>query len=85
FTAFLMWPQKDQSVDLGGRRTTKKDETASSGGESDESPEPDPVEPEPFKLTLIHTNDTHTVMDNISRPASLIEDIRAARPHHLLL
>lgn len=80
FTAFLMWPQKDQSEGLGDAEAPERDETASSGGESDESPEP-----EPFKLTLIHTNDTHTVMDNISRRASLIEDIREASTHHLLL
>lgn len=85
FTAFLMWPQKDQSEGLGDAEAPERNETASSGAESDEYPEPEPVEPEPFELTLIHTNDTHTVMDNIARRASLIEDIREASTHHLLL
>ena len=83
FTSFLMWPQKDQIEGLREAEVPERNETASSGAESNESPKP--VEPEPFELTLIDTNETHTVMNNISRSASLIEDIREASTHHLLL
>ncbi|WP_404334611.1 bifunctional metallophosphatase/5'-nucleotidase [Planococcus rifietoensis] len=85
FTAFLIWPQKDQSEGFGDAEAPDRKETASTDTKPDESPEPEPVEPEPFELTLIHTNDTHTVMDNIARRASLIEDIRETSTHHLLL
>ncbi|MGX7594983.1 bifunctional metallophosphatase/5'-nucleotidase [Planococcus plakortidis] len=80
FTAFLIWPQKDQSEGFGDTDAPDRKETAASDPDPDELPEP-----EPFELTLIHTNDTHTVMDNIARRASLIEEIRRANPHHLLL
>lgn len=85
FTVFLIWPQKDQSESFGEAEVPDRKETASADTTPDESPEPEPVKPEPFELTLIHTNDTHTVMDNIARRASLIEDIREASTHHLLL
>ncbi len=74
FTAFLIWPQKDQSEGIGDAEAPDPNETASTDATPDDSPKP--VEPEPFELTLIHTNDTHTVMDNIARRASLIEEIR---------
>lgn len=80
FTAFLIWPQKDQGEGFGDAGAPDRKETASSDSTPEETPEP-----EPFELTLIHTNDTHTVTDNIARRASLIEEIRGSHTHHLLL
>ncbi|MGB3261605.1 5'-nucleotidase C-terminal domain-containing protein [Paenisporosarcina sp.] len=44
-----------------------------------------PVEPDPFTLSLMHTNDTHARLDNAAKRLTAIKEIRAAKPDALLL
>ncbi|MGM0896951.1 MAG: bifunctional metallophosphatase/5'-nucleotidase [Bacillota bacterium] len=81
--AFLIWPQTELGEGLDDAEAPDKADTAPSTETPTEAAEAEP--PEPFELTLIHTNDTHTVTDNIARRASLIEEIRGSHSHHLLL
>lgn len=39
----------------------------------------------PFKLTVMHTNDTHAHLDNIARRITAIKQVRQANPNSLLL
>lgn len=86
--AFLVWPDNDESAGFGDAEAPDETESAASNNqEADESAVSDAAitEPEHFELTLIHTNDTHTVLDNITRRASLIENIRESTENNLLL
>lgn len=48
---------------------------------------PPPVTPpgENFKITLMHTNDTHANLDNIARTVTAVKQVRSANPNALLL
>ncbi|WJQ13799.1 5'-nucleotidase C-terminal domain-containing protein [Geobacillus stearothermophilus] len=39
----------------------------------------------PFKLTIMHTNDTHAHLDNIARRITAIKQVRQEKPNSLLL
>lgn len=83
FTAlagFLMWPGKDSGEGLDNTGSPGNSERADGQGDVEA-----PAEEKPFELTLIHTNDTHTVHDNLARKASLIEGIREKGGNQLLV
>lgn len=40
---------------------------------------------ETFKLSFMHSNDTHAHLDNIAKKVTAIKEIRAAKPHSLLI
>lgn len=40
---------------------------------------------ENFKLSVMHTNDTHAHLDNVAKRATAIKNVRAEKPHSLLL
>lgn len=44
-----------------------------------------PIDKQPFKLTVMHTNDTHAHLDNIARRITAIKQVRQANPNSLLL
>ncbi|MBT2581292.1 metallophosphoesterase [Planococcus sp. ISL-109] len=78
--------RQDESAGFGDVEAPDQPESVASTDESPTEVAPDAVEePETFELTLMHTNDTHTVMDNIAGRASLIENIRESSSNHLLL
>ena len=76
-TGFLLFPGKEKGYtfeeDVYGLES-KRQTTAF-----------EPVERPPFELTLIHSNDSHSVFENVDRAASLIEGIRTANGNSLLL
>lgn len=41
--------------------------------------------PEDFKLSIMHTNDTHAHIDNVAKRITAIKDVRAAKPNSLLI
>ncbi|MGB3259307.1 S-layer homology domain-containing protein, partial [Paenisporosarcina sp.] len=44
-----------------------------------------PADPDPFTLSLMHTNDTHANLDNVAKRITAIKEVRAAKPDALLL
>ncbi|EPD52273.1 hypothetical protein HMPREF1210_01626 [Paenisporosarcina sp. HGH0030] len=44
-----------------------------------------PGNPNPFTLSLMHTNDTHANLDNVAKRITAIKEVRAAKPNALLL
>jgi 5'-nucleotidase / UDP-sugar diphosphatase len=46
---------------------------------------PPPGNPNNYKLTLMHTNDTHANLDNIAKTVTAVKQVRSANPNALLL
>jgi 5'-nucleotidase / UDP-sugar diphosphatase len=44
-----------------------------------------PSNPNNYKLTLMHTNDTHANLDNIAKTVTAVKQVRSANPNALLL
>ncbi|MEH7883015.1 5'-nucleotidase C-terminal domain-containing protein [Bacillus sp. JJ1609] len=44
-----------------------------------------PGNPNNYKLTLMHTNDTHANLDNIAKTVTAVKQVRSANPNALLL
>jgi len=44
-----------------------------------------PANPNNYKLTLMHTNDTHANLDNIAKTVTAVKQVRSANPNALLL
>lgn len=75
--AVLMLPKKEQGVNIEEELYSTESHRKNIAFK--------PVERKPFEITLIHSNDSHSVLENVDRSASLIEEIRDANENSLLL
>ncbi|WNB92518.1 5'-nucleotidase C-terminal domain-containing protein [Bacillus sp. NEB1478] len=48
-------------------------------------PENKPQKDKTFKMSIMHTNDTHAHIDNVAKLATAVKEVRAAKPGSLLL
>ncbi|MGM9925855.1 MAG: 5'-nucleotidase C-terminal domain-containing protein [Bacillus sp. (in: firmicutes)] len=46
---------------------------------------PTPIPSEPFTLSIMHTNDTHAHIEQVAKRVTAIKEVRAKKPHALLL
>lgn len=83
--SLLAWPGKEQGKELGEIEKQQQERTKTNESSAERASTSGVKKLESFKLTIMHTNDTHTVIDNIARRSSIIKQIREESENNLLL